>query len=261
MISHFFKFRLFPVTLAASALFVLVKIDDIAQTQKYLARGIIPPAYAQATEEVEAKKEVIKEKLSTEDTAKQMQEEMASKEQEQAKQISRETLENGNVMLTAPEDILKNRGQFNQIELDILQNLAQRREEIDRFAEEVAMREKLLNATELRIDEKIKDMEKMQVDLKALLEQNKTQEDSEMRSLVKIYESMKPKDAARIFDELDMNILLEVVDRMSERKAAPVLANMTPTKAKDVTVRLAEMRQLRQQAAKDLSGAMGDASN
>jgi flagellar motility protein MotE (MotC chaperone) len=63
-----------------------------------------------------------------------------------------------------------------------------------------------------------------------------------MESLVKIYESMKPKDAARIFEALELPILLDVMERMREAKSAPILAAMDPMKAKEVTSSLAERR-------------------
>ena len=65
-----------------------------------------------------------------------------------------------------------------------------------------------------------------------------------MRSLVKIYENMKPKDAARIFEELEMATLLPVVERMGERRLAPVMADMNPAKARKITEELARLRQL-----------------
>jgi flagellar motility protein MotE (MotC chaperone) len=55
---------------------------------------------------------------------------------------------------------------------------------------------------------------------------------------------MKPKDAARIFDTLEMNVLLDVIGRMKEQKTSPILANMNPDKARDVTIKLAEQRKL-----------------
>jgi len=253
---RFIQFRLIPITLAACALFVLVKVEEIATGQQYLARGIMPPAYAADTPEAEEEEEV-----QDEDVESDADDEMAAEDAEEAsdgevvseEEASPMEAENGTVSLSPPEDIVNVDARYNQIELDILQSLSKRREEIEQYQEEIAMREKLLEATEMRIDDKIKQMGIMQIDLKELLERSEAKEDSEMRSLVKIYESMKPKEAARIFDELDMDILLEVIDRMSERKAAPLLAAMAPTKAKDVTVRLAEMRQLRQQARKDIS--------
>jgi flagellar motility protein MotE (MotC chaperone) len=55
---------------------------------------------------------------------------------------------------------------------------------------------------------------------------------------------MKPKDAARIFEKLDMETLLLVAERMKERKLAPIMAKMDPTKAKDITEELAQLRQV-----------------
>ena len=55
---------------------------------------------------------------------------------------------------------------------------------------------------------------------------------------------MKPKDAARIFGELDMDTLLMVAERMKERKLAPIMAKMDPTKATEITVELSRLRQM-----------------
>lgn len=129
-------------------------------------------------------------------------------------------------------------------ELQLLQSLSQRREELEQRAREIDEREVLLKAAEQRIDQKIKDLEQLQASIEALLVQHDEQSEEQMQSLVKIYESMKPKDAARIFEELDMEVLLEVVERMKERKTAPILAQMNPERAKAVTLELAQRRDL-----------------
>ena len=54
-----------------------------------------------------------------------------------------------------------------------------------------------------------------------------------------MYENMKPKDAARIFDRLDMKILVEVSTQMNPRKMSEVLAQMSPDAAQRLTVELA----------------------
>ena len=53
---------------------------------------------------------------------------------------------------------------------------------------------------------------------------------------------MKPRDAAVIFNDLDLPVLLPVLDRMKEAKAAPVLAAMHPERARQVTSELAQLR-------------------
>ncbi len=129
-------------------------------------------------------------------------------------------------------------------ELGLLQSLSQRREELEQRAREVDEREVLLKAAEQRIEQKIRELEGLQESIEALLVEHDEQTEAQMKSLVKIYESMKPKQAARIFEELDMEVLLEVVERMKERKSAPILAQMNPQRAKAVTLELAQRREL-----------------
>jgi flagellar motility protein MotE (MotC chaperone) len=78
--------------------------------------------------------------------------------------------------------------------------------------------------------------------LEALETAREERDDANWAGLVKLYESMKPRDAAAIFNDLDMPILLQVLDRMKEAKAAPVLAAMQPERARQVTAQLAELR-------------------
>lgn len=129
-------------------------------------------------------------------------------------------------------------------EIELLQALAKRRETIDLREREVESREALLAAAETRIEEKIESLETLQARIEELLIQYDEQEERQITSLVKIYEAMKPKEAARIFEKLDMPVLLDVVERMKERKASAVLAKMDPTKAKSVTLELAQRRDL-----------------
>jgi flagellar motility protein MotE (MotC chaperone) len=131
---------------------------------------------------------------------------------------------------------------YTQNELDLLQNLSKRRDELDRREKDLEIKAKVLEVTDKRIADKMNEMKTLQADLSKVLAQYNEKQDMQIKSLVKIYESMKPDEAAAIFNEMDMPILLEVIAKMSERKVAPVLANMSPKKARDVTQELAEKR-------------------
>ncbi len=135
---------------------------------------------------------------------------------------------------------------LTQAEIDLLQQLAERREVIEAREREIDMREGMLQAAESRIDKKIDELKALQGTIEELVAQYDDQQAAKVASLVKIYENMKPKDAARIFEELDMDTLLLVAERMKERSLAPIMANMNPGKARDVTVDLAQRRQLPQ---------------
>lgn len=133
---------------------------------------------------------------------------------------------------------------FTAVEVELLQSLSKRREELERWENNIQIKESALDATEKRIDDKIKQIDAMKKQVALLLAQYNTQEDAKIHSLVKIYENMKPADAARIFDEVEMPILLLVIDSMAEKKAAPILAAMNPKKAKQLTVELANERKI-----------------
>lgn len=133
---------------------------------------------------------------------------------------------------------------MTQSEIDLLQKLSQRRGELESWSNDLSMREQLLKAAELRIESKVAELKKIQEEIKSSLKQHDEEQEEKLKSLVKIYETMKPKDAARIFEQLDMPILLDVVERMKETKAAPVIAGMDPEKAKKLTTEMANQRRL-----------------
>ena len=133
---------------------------------------------------------------------------------------------------------------FTRAEIDLLANLAQRRDQIEQRAREVDLRESLLAAAEKRLDERIAEIKKLEASVKQIVQQYDKQEEQNLQGLVKVYENMKPKDAARIFEKLEPNVLLGVVERMKEAKLALVLADMAPQTAQDLTVRLATRKQI-----------------
>tara|TARA_R110000787_G_scaffold63679_3_gene143324 strand:- start:52947 stop:53648 length:702 start_codon:yes stop_codon:yes gene_type:complete len=134
-------------------------------------------------------------------------------------------------------------------EIEILLRLAERRDELAKRQRELDAREGLLRAAEIRIERKVAELESLKGVIEARIQVFDKQQEEKLGSLVKIYESMKPKDAARIFEELEMGTLLEVAERMKERKLAPVMAELGPERAREMTVELRALRELPRQPA------------
>lgn len=131
-----------------------------------------------------------------------------------------------------------------QAEFQVLQRLADRRAELDKLRRDLALREKLLAATEKKLNSKLTELNGLKTQIQGLLKKHDKEQETKLKSLVKIYETMKPKNAARIFERLEMDILLDVVERMREAKTSLIFAAMDPATAKAVTSRLAERREL-----------------
>lgn len=129
-----------------------------------------------------------------------------------------------------------------QAERALLEGLRARRTEIDGREQALASREMVLSAAEKRLAQRIEELAALQQRLQAVDRTLSEREAAGWRQLVKLYEGMRPRDAALIFDELETPVLLQILDRMGERKAAPVLGAMKPERARTITAELARYR-------------------
>jgi flagellar motility protein MotE (MotC chaperone) len=121
----------------------------------------------------------------------------------------------------------------------VLESLGERRQSLQKQEGQLDLREKLLQATEERLQKRVDELKKLEKRIEVAVEEKKRQEKNEIAGLVTMYESMKPKDAARIFDRLSLPILLKVVRQMKPRKMADILARMSPDAAERLTVAIA----------------------
>ena len=144
----------------------------------------------------------------------------------------------------AETPVLSDPNRFSEREVQLLQELAERRNVLDARERQLEEREALLKAAEQRLVEKQTELNATKGELKALLKEQDAQEKAKVKQLVAIYENMKPQDAANIFDDLEMPVLLQVIQNMKERKVAPVIASMSTEKARELTKELANQRKL-----------------
>ena len=153
----------------------------------------------------------------------------------------------GNISSTPPVKIQSENNVINNMtrsEMDLLKELAKRREKLEKDKKDLNVREQVLKATENKIDQKVVDLKLLQSQLEDLMKQYDQKENSKILSLVKIYETMKPKDAAKIFNELEMPVLLKVVSNMKEIRVAPVIASMDTVKARELSIELSRQKPL-----------------
>jgi flagellar motility protein MotE (MotC chaperone) len=124
----------------------------------------------------------------------------------------------------------------------LLEALRARRLELDQREQAMATRELVLAAAERRLSQRLEEMTALQQRLQAADQALGAREEAGWRQMVKLYEGMRPRDAAAIFDDLEMPVLVQLLDRMREAKAAPVLGAMKPDRARLLTAELARHR-------------------
>ena len=125
-------------------------------------------------------------------------------------------------------------------EKELLERLAKRRQELEQREQDLQTRENLLKAADKKLETRIQELKAMEGNApKAEQNQEQAQAQAGLKNLVIMYEAMKPKDAARVFDKLSMQVLIPVVQAMNPRKMSEVLAAMSPDVAGRLTVELA----------------------
>jgi flagellar motility protein MotE (MotC chaperone) len=205
------KIRLLPVLMASAVLLLGFKCSNIVTDAGYL----ISPAHATTAEELAKVSPSAGEPAKTGTTAP------------------------AGAAAGAADDALPETTAMSRSEIGLLQELSVRRSELKQRESQLDMRERLLQATEKRVNDKIAALKASEAEIKQMMVAHDEQEEARLKSLVKVYENMKPQDSARILEKLDSKIRLDVVQRMSERKIAAVLAAMSPDSAKSLTMELA----------------------
>lgn len=126
-------------------------------------------------------------------------------------------------------------------EILVLRSLQKRREELDGRETGIETREQAAAAAESRLQEQIAELKKVETEIQTLLTSMDAKRDERMTALVKTYEAMKPKDAAKIFDGMEDPLLLDIAKTMKPATLAAVMSTMQPKRAEALTKMIANL--------------------
>ena len=206
MKSRILRFRLFPSLLLVAAVALTFRVSDVITGVGLLSEA----ALAQDTGQ------------DNSDDG----DETANGEEQQAPEVN-----------TAPPPIVV--GLPSSEEDEIITQLRQRREQLDDRARQLDLQAQLLQSTEKKIEDKIVQLQELEAAIKEHLRLFDEREDGQLKSIVEVYEKMKPKDAAPRFEALPLQTQLDLVTRMKSAKVALLMEKMSPEKASTLTKELA----------------------
>lgn len=203
-----FQIRILPLTIFASFMLLTVKVGDVLTDLKILHFGTV-----QAAENPPQQSEKTPPPIGKSDAAKG------------AEDVTFDTLLN-----------------FDKNQVDILKALSKKRHKLEEKEKEILAKSHLVEAAQKKLDSEIsKWSNKETVKEAELVKKENQKKNNKISELAKIYQSMKPGDAAKILETLDMDILLPILGLMSPIKSAPIFAAMAPAKAKEITEQLASL--------------------
>lgn len=125
-----------------------------------------------------------------------------------------------------PEEVLA----AIMVERDLLEN---QRSTLAQRAAEIELANEMLEIETARLAE-------LKQEVESLLERASVEHRADVERLVALYTNMKPRDAAAIMNDLDLEVMVTVLGTMAERNAAPILAALNPGRARALSLILLE---------------------
>ncbi|MBC7741669.1 MAG: hypothetical protein H7061_05715 [Bdellovibrionaceae bacterium] len=125
---------------------------------------------------------------------------------------------------------------------DYLFKLAERKKQLDQKEEALNKLAGEIAKQKEEIEEKLKKLEETRLKISTALEEKIKLDDGKVETLVQMYTNMKPQQAAKVFENLDEDLVIEILGRMKKKSAADILNLIKPEKAQVFAERFAGYR-------------------
>ncbi|MEL6361031.1 MAG: hypothetical protein AAFR21_08080 [Pseudomonadota bacterium] len=145
-----------------------------------------------------------------------------------------------NEATTDAETVADEPGQTRSLGAEVNHRLAKRKRDLDDYARSLETRERALEAIETRIDTKLDMLRVEKAELASIRADVQSMKAESFEGLSTTYERMKPREAARIFEIMEDEILVPVAAGMRTQSLSSVLAEMSPEAARALTTKLAD---------------------
>ncbi len=126
----------------------------------------------------------------------------------------------------------------------VLRGIADQSDVLNDRERSLSEKEQILKALLKKMDQKIVELKKAKEALEGVVQQIDEDENANTKRLVKMIEGMKPAQAAAVLQDIEFPILLDIMERVKEKKAADILANMDPKKAGFLMTALSKRRKV-----------------
>mgnify|MGYP003975120769 FL=1 len=124
--------------------------------------------------------------------------------------------------------------------IEIIEN---KNREIKKKEEELRLKEVRLEALEAKILKDLKKIEKSISESKEQMGAQDAKTKANVNSLIKVYSSMKPEEAASLVEAIDEELALSIVSGMKSKIAGQVLSKLNVKVAKRISEKLAGKKQ------------------
>lgn len=123
--------------------------------------------------------------------------------------------------------------------LNHLTKLQDKKKELDQREVDLSKNEEELAKQRLELEKQLKALEDTRKKISTLLDDRIKADNEKIDSLVQMYTSMKPPQAAKVLESMDEDLAVEILARMKRKTAAEIMNIVKPEKAQILTEKFA----------------------
>ena len=142
---------------------------------------------------------------------------------------------------TAPPRLTLSKG-----DIPLLQSLQERQARLEAGEQQLQQRQHELQLLQQQLEERLTTLHSIRQEIAALIAERDSFEEKRFAHLVKVYEGMKPAEAASLVERLRPETAVKLFYRMKGRKVSQILEFVKPDVAAGLSERLAVFQQLAQ---------------
>lgn len=125
---------------------------------------------------------------------------------------------------------------------DYIYKLAERKKVLDAREEELNKKAAEIDAQKIAVEKKLAELEEYRTKISTMLQDRIKSDDAKIETLVQVYTNMKPAQAAKIFESMDEDLVIDILTRMKKKSAAEILNLIKTEKAQAFAERYAGYR-------------------
>jgi flagellar motility protein MotE (MotC chaperone) len=125
--------------------------------------------------------------------------------------------------------------QSSDTELNHFARLSERKKELDAREIELKKMEEEIAKQREELEKKMTELDTMRRKISSVLEEKVQVDDKRVENLVQFYSTMKPQQAAKIIENIDEGLAVEVLARMKKKSAAEIMNLLKPEKAQVIS--------------------------
>lgn len=118
---------------------------------------------------------------------------------------------------------------------ELTSSLEQKDAELKHKEQQLQEREQYLQQMQKDLEKKLQELIAIQKEIQVYRDERAAGRSASIKSLAQIYGSMKPKEAAKLFDNMDEKLVVSVISTMKSEEAALILAAMDSKKAAKIS--------------------------